>query len=204
MSFLKKLTDKIYAPKVQIQLTLQKNEFMLGEEIKGEVQILPEEEFDVKQAFVWLTCYENAKKTRTVTEQYGNNIKQRQEEYWDQAKLYETYFGVFGTGHFPQGYRGKYPFLFKVPSVTRETFYSVDNYVKWWMYLSIQVLGRPNIQSETCEVLIAKPPPPPQQSSIITSKETIREVVLIPCTYCSGLMPQTSIFCPNCGARRKG
>jgi hypothetical protein len=36
------------------------------------------------------------------------------------------------------------------------------------------------------------------------SKETVREVVLIPCAYCSGLMPQTSTFCPNCGARRKG
>jgi hypothetical protein len=36
-----------------------------------------------------------------------------------------------------------------------------------------------------------------------TIKETIiKEVVMIPCKYCSGLMPQTSVFCPNCGARR--
>lgn len=36
------------------------------------------------------------------------------------------------------------------------------------------------------------------------SKQVItREVVLIPCNYCKGLMPQTSIFCPNCGAPRK-
>jgi hypothetical protein len=35
-------------------------------------------------------------------------------------------------------------------------------------------------------------------------KEVTREVVLLPCTYCGGLMPQTSVFCPNCGARRKG
>jgi len=34
-------------------------------------------------------------------------------------------------------------------------------------------------------------------------KETIiKEVVMIPCKYCGGLMPQTSVFCPNCGARR--
>ncbi len=31
----------------------------------------------------------------------------------------------------------------------------------------------------------------------------IREVVMIPCQYCDGLMDQTAIFCPNCGARRK-
>jgi hypothetical protein len=37
-----------------------------------------------------------------------------------------------------------------------------------------------------------------------TKKEVIiKEVVLIPCQYCGGLMPQTAIFCPNCGARRK-
>jgi len=30
-----------------------------------------------------------------------------------------------------------------------------------------------------------------------------QEVVMIPCGYCSSLMPENSIFCPNCGAKRK-
>jgi hypothetical protein len=34
-------------------------------------------------------------------------------------------------------------------------------------------------------------------------KETIREVVLIPCAYCHNLLPQTSRLCSNCGASRK-
>ena len=35
-------------------------------------------------------------------------------------------------------------------------------------------------------------------------KEIItKEVVMIPCQYCRGLMIQTSPFCPNCGAKRK-
>jgi len=43
------------------------------------------------------------------------------------------------------------------------------------------------------------------QNSTTTVKETIvKEVVMIPCSYCKGLMPQTSVFCPECGARRKG
>ena len=46
--------------------------------------------------------------------------------------------------------------------------------------------------------------PPPQIQQVKEVKETItKEVVLIPCEYCKGLMPQTAIFCPNCGARRK-
>lgn len=34
-------------------------------------------------------------------------------------------------------------------------------------------------------------------------KEIIKEIVLIPCQYCGSLIPQTSLFCNNCGARRK-
>lgn len=41
------------------------------------------------------------------------------------------------------------------------------------------------------------------QPVVVKEKETIiKEVVMIPCTYCGGFMPQTSVFCPNCGARR--
>jgi hypothetical protein len=46
---------------------------------------------------------------------------------------------------------------------------------------------------------------PTSQHSVVTKeKETIvKEVVMIPCKYCGGLMPQTSVYCPNCGAKRK-
>lgn len=36
-----------------------------------------------------------------------------------------------------------------------------------------------------------------------TREVITREVVMISCPYCNGLMPQTSVFCPNCGASRK-
>ena len=39
-------------------------------------------------------------------------------------------------------------------------------------------------------------------TSQVTKEVITREVVLIPCSYCKGLMPQTSLFCPNCGAQR--
>ncbi len=41
--------------------------------------------------------------------------------------------------------------------------------------------------------------------SPVFQKEVItKEVVMMPCDYCKGLMPQTSIFCPSCGAKRTG
>lgn len=38
---------------------------------------------------------------------------------------------------------------------------------------------------------------PAVQKEVVT-----KEVVMIPCKYCGGLMPQTSTFCPSCGAKR--
>jgi ribosomal protein L40E len=38
---------------------------------------------------------------------------------------------------------------------------------------------------------------------VFAEKEVIKEVVLVPCTYCGSLMPQTSTVCPHCGATRK-
>jgi len=43
----------------------------------------------------------------------------------------------------------------------------------------------------------------PSSTEIVREREIIKEVVMIPCRYCGGLMPQASTFCPNCGARRQ-
>lgn len=37
----------------------------------------------------------------------------------------------------------------------------------------------------------------------VTKEVITKEIVMIPCKYCGALMPQTSTFCPECGARRK-
>jgi len=34
-------------------------------------------------------------------------------------------------------------------------------------------------------------------------KETVKEIVMVPCVYCGSLMPQTALFCSTCGAGRK-
>jgi hypothetical protein len=44
----------------------------------------------------------------------------------------------------------------------------------------------------------------PRAPATVVKETVVKEVVMIPCSYCRGLMPQTSVFCPECGARRKG
>lgn len=43
-----------------------------------------------------------------------------------------------------------------------------------------------------------------KESPVVEKEVITKEVVMIPCNYCNALVPQTSVFCPNCGARREG
>jgi heme/copper-type cytochrome/quinol oxidase subunit 2 len=38
---------------------------------------------------------------------------------------------------------------------------------------------------------------------VVREKETIREIVMVPCQYCGTLIPSTALTCSNCGAGRK-
>jgi len=45
---------------------------------------------------------------------------------------------------------------------------------------------------------------PLEQKKIETPREVIvKEVVMVPCQYCGGLMPTTATQCPSCKAPRK-
>ena len=184
------------APKARIELLLPRNQYSLGEEIKGDLKICSEETFNASQTVVWLFCNECVKKTRT----YNVPYMIQQEDYWDYADIFRTYRTLFGATCFPPNFVGKYPFALTVPLAGRETFYSVDRYVKWFLHPVIYVSGRPNVGINPIEIFVVRQQINP--ASPIT-KEIVREVVLVPCAYCSGLMPQTSTFCPNCGARKK-
>jgi len=185
-------------PKAKIELTAQKTQYCLGEQITGTVKISSEEEFLVNQAIVYLSCNENIKKTRVTGNQYGTF----QSDYWDSGVIYSASCKLFGAALIPPGFSAAYPYTLTISGAAKETIYSVDHYVKWFLNASLEAAnGRQNINTITYEVQIARPQISQVTPSIV--KEVEREVVLIPCSYCSSLMPQTALFCPNCGARRK-
>jgi hypothetical protein len=184
--------------KARMELSVQKIQYSLGEQVKGFIKITSAEEFIVNQAFVCLNCSEKIKKSRIWANQYGT----QQAEYWDTAVTYGTSCKLFGAVRIPQGFSGSYGYALNISTAAKETLYSIDHYVSWLLYAVLEAKDRPKIQTATYEIQVARPQI--TQSSPTIMKEVQREVVLIPCTYCSGLMPQTSIFCPNCGARRKG
>jgi hypothetical protein len=44
---------------------------------------------------------------------------------------------------------------------------------------------------------------PDQEEKVLHEKETIREIVMVPCQYCGSLIPSTALTCSTCGAGRK-
>jgi len=54
------------------------------------------------------------------------------------------------------------------------------------------------VQNARATSMSASVATPAIQKEVIT-----REVVMIPCQYCGGLMVQTATFCSSCGAKRK-
>jgi hypothetical protein len=184
------------SPKAKIELYSHKSKYSLGEQVTGSIKIISEEEFLVNQLNVCLSCNETKKKTRVSGSQYGTF----QTEYWDSATIYNNSCKIFGNVQIPSGFNQTYPYAIDISFAAKETLYSIDHNVKWHLFALMEPVGRPHIRTQTYEIQVASPQV--SHSSPIV-KEVTREVVLIPCSYCSGLMPQTSIFCPNCGARRR-
>ncbi|MCJ7633124.1 zinc-ribbon domain-containing protein [Candidatus Bathyarchaeota archaeon] len=183
-------------PKAKLSLKTEKREFVLGEEVKGTLEIKSDEELDIGGIGVALYCEETVTKTRWVSKADDEGEKSYEQEYKDRRELYSEPLLLCKETRIPQGFFSAYPFSFKLPSHGRETYHSVDSNLEWGLSAMMTVKGRPRITSAgECEIIVVKPSE--------TQKEVIREVVLIPCSHCGALMPQTSLFCPNCGARRK-
>jgi len=49
----------------------------------------------------------------------------------------------------------------------------------------------------------AKKKNPSQPEQVVIEKETVKEIVMVPCVYCGSLNPNTALFCSTCGAGRK-
>jgi hypothetical protein len=187
---------KLTKPRAKLELAVEKAEYSLGEELRASVTVVCEDEFDIEGIAAGLRCWESVRKARTYVETDSSGEDQEyEEEYWDRALLFSKSLTICDKMHITAGFSSSFPFSIQIPSSGRATYHSIDQRLLWLIAAEMHVIGRRHIKTGNREINVAKPS--------TTVKEIIREVVLVPCAYCGGLMPQTSLFCPNCGARRK-
>jgi len=192
LSFFKRLTK----PKADITLDLPEGPFALGEETKGTITVESKEDVNANEIVLKLVCIETKKK---IKKEWDPVEGKTEEPYWDEAVLFNIKRKVADSLSLPSGSKKDFPFSVKVPEVGRESYYSVDAKVKWYVVARMDIKKRRNVSTRKL-IQVTKPS---TVSQVIKEKEVIKEVVMIPCKYCQGLMPQTSTFCPNCGARRR-
>jgi sporulation-control protein spo0M len=196
MSFFKKLKDRMTAPKAGVSLKLNKDSYVLGENVEGTLAISADEDFSAKEIRCELQCSEEAKHLRRVYDENFRGYVER--EVRDSAVLFGSKPNVSGPMKINKGYAGSFPFKANLPAGGRPTFQSIDQKVTWSIKGVIAVDDRPDVTSNVAQIQVL----PPSASPVIREREVIKEVVMIPCKYCGGLMSQTETACPHCGAKR--
>lgn len=195
---MKKFKDRLTKPNAAASLQLNKGGFALGENLEGTLAITSNEEFDAREIRCEFQCVETK---RTISNQYDAALKRTvPREIQESITLWSARPQLSGPIHLNPSFSQNYQLVTMIPAAGRPTFRGVDQNVVWTVKAVIAVDGRPDVTSSIIEIQVS----PPSVSPVISEKEIVREVVMIPCKYCGALMEQTVTVCPNCGARRTG
>ncbi len=186
--------DRFKKPEASVSLTVPKNTFELGEDLKGAITVSCQEEFDATEVRAELRCIEKKKRERWV---YDERLRREvRRTYWDQATLHSADPKTSRALHMLPGFQKTFPIKVNIPAGGRESFDGLDANVSWFIKGVVAIKGRPDVTSKIIELQVIRSAGAPT-----AVKE--KEVVMVPCEYCESLMPETATSCPNCGAPRK-
>jgi hypothetical protein len=196
MGFLKKFTNRLTAPEATVNLKFGSYCVALGENLSGSLSVCSGEDFDITEVRCELQCVEQARVIRQV---YDSELRRTlPKEVEDCAVLFSAKPVLTGPTRMARGETRDFPLSINLPATGCPTYKSIDRKVTWTIKGVVAVNDRPDVVSKTCEIQVIASSAQP----VIREKEILREIVMIPCKYCSGLMEQTVTVCPNCGAKR--
>jgi hypothetical protein len=192
----KKFTNKFNAPEASVQLKFGSYCVALGENLGGSLSVYSKEDFDATEVRCELQCVEQAKVIKQVYDSALRRTVPRAVE--DSAVLFSARPVLSGSTHLICGETRDFPVNINFPAGGRPTYQAIDRRVTWTIKGVVAVDGRPDVTSRTAEIQVIAAAAQP----VIREKEIVREVVMIPCRYCGGLMDQTVTVCPNCSGKR--
>ena len=193
MSFLKKLSNHLVAPKATVYLQLSNEYAVLGDNLEGTLTVTAHETIEAEEIRCELNCTETVQVSRT---EYDPTLKhQVTRQYTENRVLYQTYAICNPATQLVPEVTRSFKFSTNIPAGARPTFMSAIDNVQWQIKGVVAVHGRPDVTTQILQFQV-----------ILQSQRPLNEapkIRLLPCDYCQTLMPETTLACPNCGARRK-
>ena len=139
-----------------------------------------------------LKCTETAQVMKT---EYDPTLKRMvTRQVTENRVLYQVKPPCNPATHLANGVTNTFKFSISIPAGSRPTFMSASDTIQWEIKGVIAVHGRPDVTTKEIQFQVI-----PQSQRPANEPPKVR---LVACTYCQTEMPETTLTCPNCGARR--
>jgi hypothetical protein len=193
MSFLKKLGNRLVVPKATVYLQLNDPFAVLGDNLEGTLTVTAHETIDAEEIRCELNCTETVQVSRT---DYDPTLKRPvTRQFTENRVLYQANPVCSPATQLVPEVTRSFRFSANIPAGARPTFMSAIDNVEWQIKGVVAVHGRPDVTTQTMQFHVI-----PESQRPVNQAPKIR---LVPCEYCQTLMPETTLACSNCGARRK-
>ena len=192
MGFLKKLEGHLVAPKADVNLQLADPYAVLGDNLEGTFTVTPHEDIDADEIRCEIKCTETAQVMRN---EYDSALKMTvTRQVTENQVLYQAKPPCNPAIELTNGVTRSFQFSIPIPAGARPTFMSAVDNVQWEIKGVVAVHGRPDVTTKEAVLQVIAPSERPANEQ--------PKIRLVACEYCKTEMPETTLTCPNCGARR--
>jgi arrestin (S-antigen)-like protein len=192
MGFLKKLEGHLVAPKADVNLQLSDQFVVLGDTLEGTFTVTPHEDIQADEIRCEIKCMETAQVMKTEYDPVAKRMVTRQ--VTENRVLYQTKPPCTSATHLANGAGNTFKFSISIPVGARPTYMSAADAIQWEIKGVVAVHGRPDVTTKEIQFQVIPPSERPANEP--------PKIRLVACQYCQTEMPETTLTCPNCGARR--
>ena len=192
MGFLRKLEGHLIAPKVEVNLQLTDQFAVSGDNLEGTFTVTPHEDIQAEEIRCEIKCTETA---QVIRNEYDPTIKAMvARQVTENRILFQAKFPCNPATTIGNGVSRSFKFSINIPVGARPTFMSAVDTIQWEIKGVVAVHGRPDVTTKETQFQVI-----PQSQRPANEPPRVR---LVACEYCQAAMPETTLTCPNCGARR--
>jgi len=192
MGFLKKFENRLVAPKADLDLQLDNSYVVLGDNLEGALIVSPREDIEAMEIRCEINCVETAQVIRNEYDPALKTMVPRQ--VTETRVLYSGKPSCSSAIELINGITKEFKFSINIPVGARQTCQSINDQVEWKIKGVVGLHGRPDVTTkEQCFQVVLPSQRPLSEPA---------KVRLVECQYCQTAMPENTLVCPNCGARR--